>query len=86
MNVTIDKMFLNMKILIFLMLSLSIISSCESSNRNKKQSKDEDFDSFYLKFNRDLNFQNSRIKYPLKGKNYSSENKNPDSDYYFNVH
>jgi hypothetical protein len=70
------------KQLIFILFFMIGIS-CQ--NHHNKKSPDEDFDSFYLKFNQDLNFQNSRIKYPLKGKYYSKENKNPEFDYDFTL-
>jgi len=66
-------------------IPLLIISSCGNQHRNLNASTDEDFKSFYLKFNQDLSFQNSRIKYPLKGKYYTKNNKNPDFDYNFTL-
>ena len=70
----------------FIVLTLLISNPCDSQNQNSKQSKNaENFDAFYLKFNQNLDFQNSRINYPLKGKNYSRENKNPNFDYSFTL-
>jgi len=74
-----------MKKLLVVISILTINGSCGNHQRNSAQSKGEDFDSFYLKFNQDLDFQNSRITYPLKGKNYSRENKNTNFDYNFTL-
>ena len=50
---------------------------------HKNQIVDESFMEFYIKFNNDIDFQNKRIKYPLKGE-YSdgfSEIENEDIEY-----
>jgi hypothetical protein len=54
--------------------------ACEHGSMFKQQ-KAEDFKTFYSRFNRNLEFQNSRMRYPIKGKNYTDSNKNPTYDY-----
>ena len=61
------------------------MGSCGNQHRNTEVTTDENFESFYLKFNEDLSFQNARIKYPLKGKYFTKSNKNPGFDYNFTL-
>jgi hypothetical protein len=55
------------------------IAACRSNSSSDQGN--EDFEIFYKKFNADLQFQNSRIKYPLIGKKYAEENSDPEFDY-----
>ena len=59
--------------------TIILIVSC-GKNMNEKV-RSEDFQEFYAEFNRDVNFQNSRIKYPLQGKLIGSNNPNENHSY-----
>lgn len=56
------------KIILILILLGSLIS-CKSTQKPSAavSSKSENFDEFYKKFHQNVNFQVSRIKFPLKG-------------------
>jgi len=91
-----------MKILHLIFTSSIFIYGCNSNDSQKQDSHivdtfkisdttnkeaEENFEIFYKKFNNDLQFQNSRIKYPLKGEYYDGEMGDNQSDitYYWSL-